>query len=243
MSEIIQRKERMDAAIASCDPSHFAQNLLAWLEATVYVRVLPNLQKLGLQPGAIPELTEVDLRELSIRTDADDTVMAFCIASALNRDAKAFAELDRLLTVRFGPIYPGSSALYHCNQKIDPIVTLDDAVGQIIKALLEGEALEPKEIWNAGLRFLQRIRSSNFVRELAPLLARFLRAEWSAALNREVSELVDSEKSTARIRLALADPIEDQAFVAALLFASMDAIEMNLDPEYRRQLAAIAHRP
>ena len=241
MSAVIERKAQIDRAIGTHDPALFAAHLLAWLEATVFLRALPNLRKLGIAPTEIPAFEAADLRDISVRTEADDAVMAFCIAAGLSRDAAAFARLDRLLTERFGIIYPGSSALYHCNQVIDPIVTLDDAVGQSLKNLLEGADFAPKDVWHAGLRFLQRLRSSSFEQTLTPLLAAWLHAEWTAA-SANPSRLLDPDAHRPAIEACLEETRRDQPFIAALLFACAPAADLSIAPEYLTQLAKLAQR-
>lgn len=243
MSEVIERKAAIDAAIGAHDAARFADHFQPWLEATAYLRTLPNFAKLGIESGAIPQFSAVDLRDIGIRKEADDAVMGFCIAASLACDAAGFAALDKVLTEHFGIIYPGSSALYHCNQTIDPIVTLDDAVGQVLKSLLESGVFTPKKLWNAGLRLLQRIRSSNFERELTPILAAWQRRQWRAALMPPHLPL-RSEACVAAIRAVLDDERGDQAFIAALLLAAAKAVDdLAIDPEYLNQLAKLAQRP
>jgi len=242
MSEAMDRKEKINSAIRGRDPSALAQHLMGWLEATAYLRVLPTLEKLALPRGVIPSLTDVDLREDSVREVADDAVMAFCIAAGLSNDRGAVIALHGLLTKQMGPLYPGSSAVAHCLQTIDPIVTLDDAVGQALKAMFEGKAFDPKDIWNAGLRLLQRLRSSNFVQELAPLLAQWLREKWSLAIHQQRFNLARPSANVPPIEAALADPVDDQSFIAALLLASADAADIEIEADYKRQLQTIARR-
>ncbi len=243
MNEVRARKERIDEAIRTRDPGLFANSFVAWLEATSYLRVAPNMTKIGLDPGPIPRFTYVDLREMTVRVDADDTVMAYCIAAGLAGDASGFRGLHNILTQQLGTLYPGSTALAHCNQIIDPIVSLDDAVGQVLKAMLEGQSFNAAGLWNAGLRVLQRLRSSNFAAELAPLLAEWLRVQWTAAITEPESfKLARTDIAIPAIKQALTDSKSDQAFVAALLHAAFDAVEPHLDPEYRKQLAVIAQR-
>jgi len=242
MSEILQRKTRIDTAIVEHDATAFVRDLLGWLEATAYMKVLPNLHKLGLGKGPIPELSNADLREESLRNTADDTVMAFCISAALAGDKPALDAMHAQMTKRFGPLYPGSSAVAHCIQVIDPIVTLDDAVGQFLMTLFAGKAIDTRDIWNIGLRLLQRLRSSNFVHELSPLVAHWLRDQWSRAIEQQRFNLVRPRSSVPAIEQALADPMNDQPFIAALLLASAGAIDQDIEPEYRRQLAIIAER-
>jgi hypothetical protein len=242
MSDVMQRKERINSAISRRDPAALAQHLMGWLEATAYLRVMPTLQKLGLPRGVIPALSDVDMREDSIRDVADDTVMAFCIAAGLSHDREAVLKLHGLLAQQRGPLYPGSSAIAHCIQTIDPIVTLDDAVGQALKAMLEGKAQDAKDIWGSGLRLLQRIRSSNFVQELAPILGQWLREKWAIAITQQRFNLVRPRTSVPPIEAALADEVNDQAFVAALLLASAEATDIAIEDDYRIQLEVIARR-
>jgi hypothetical protein len=202
------------------------------------------MAKIGLDPGPIPRFTYVDLREMTVRVDADDTVMAYCISAGLKGDGSGFRGLHNILSQQLGVIYPGSTALAHCNQIIDPIVSLDDAVGQVLKAMLEGQSLDAPGLWNAGLRVLQRLRSSNFAAELAPLLAEWLRLRWSEAIAEpERFKLAHPETAIPALQKVLAEPTNDQPFAAALLHAAFEAIEPAPDQEYRRQLAAIAQRP
>jgi hypothetical protein len=240
MLDVLQRKERINSAIINHDPAAFADCLMGWLEATAYLRVLPKLKKAALPRGAIPSLSEADLHEEAIRYDADDTVMAFCISAGLNDDREGVVKLHGLLRKQMGQIYPGSSAIAHCLQVIDPIVTLDDAVGQRLKAMLEGKALDPKDIWNSGLRLLQRIRSSNFVQELVPILAAWLRHKWSAAVREQRFNLTRPRDNVPLIEAALANSANDQAFIAALLLASAEAAALEIEAECRRQLETIA---
>ncbi len=242
MSDVVQRKDKINRAIVDHDPAAFAESLVPWLEATAYLRVLPSLGKSALPRGDIPSLAEADLREDAIVYEADDAIMAFCIVAGLSRNRKAVVELHGRLTGLRGPRYPGSSAVAHCIQVIDPVVTLDDAVGQHLKALLDGEAQGPKDIWNTGLRVLQRARSSNFVQELIPVLAQWLRDSWSVAIRQQRFNLTRPRTSVPEIEEALEDPLNDQAFVATLLLASTDATGMEIEAEYRAQLAALARR-
>lgn len=242
MSEVMKRKERINSAIVAHDPAAFAASLLGWLEATAYLRVLPQLDKLALPRGVIPPLSPVDLKEETIRYDADDTVMAFCISAGLAHDRDALVELNARLTNEMGPLYPGSSATAHCIQVIDPIVTLDDAVGQWLKAMLEGKALDPKDLWHSGLRVLQRLRASNFVQELAPLLARWLREKWSAAIVEQRFNLTRPRDSVPAIEAALEDATNDQPFIASLLLTSATATGIEIEPDCKTQLETIARR-
>jgi hypothetical protein len=242
MSEVIQRKDQINRAIVAHDAVAAAESLVPWLEATAYLRVLPSLGKMALPRADIPTLADADLQEDAIIYEADDAIMAFCIVAGLNRDRKAVVELHGRLSAKLGTSYPGSSAIAHCMQVIDPVVTLDDAVGQHLKALLDGKALDPKDIWNTGLRILQRARSSNFVKELIPVLAEWLRASWSGAIRQQRFNLTRPRTSVPEIESALEDLENDQAFVAALLLASSDATGMEIEAEYRAQLAALARR-
>lgn len=241
IAEVLARKAEIDAAIGMHNATAFSAALNAWLEATAYLRTLPNLRRLGIEPKDIPPFEPADLRDVSVRKEADDAVMAYCIAAGLARDAAAFKDVDRLLTQTFGIIYPGSSALYHCNQIIDPIVTLDDAVGQILKALFDGAVFSPQDLWNAGLRLLQRLRSSSFEAVLAPLVAGFLRREWKRLSDADALDAISVTKIAACLDDSPSDRSADQPFIAALLLAAAPSIE-GIAPDYLAQLATLAAR-
>jgi hypothetical protein len=108
--------------------------------------------------------------------------------------------------------------------------------------MLEAKALDTKDIWTGGLRLLQRIRSSNFVNELTPVVARWLRDQWSVAIVQQRFNLVRPNMTVPTIEAILVDSHNDQPFIASLLLASADAVDMDIDPEYRKQLANLAQR-
>jgi len=242
-TEVLSRKERIDTAIRTREPGIFAKSFVPWLEAMAYMRVAPNFSKIGIDPGPIPQFTAVDLREQTVRYDADDTVMAYCISAGLAGDRKGFRGLHNILSHDLGVIYPGSTALAHCNQIIDPIVSLDDAVGQVLKAMLEGETLDAPKLWNSALRVLQRLRSSNFPTLLAELLALWLRERWAEVIaDPDKFGLKNKETVIPALEVALADPRNDQAFAAGVMHAAFGGIEPPLEPEFQAQLAKIAQR-
>ena len=74
-------------------------------------------------------------------------------------------------------------------------------------------------------------------------LAEWLRLRWAEAIAEPGRfKLARPETAVPAINLALADSINDQAFVAGLLHAAFDALDPAPDPEYRKQLAVIAKR-
>lgn len=242
MNEVKLRKEWINSAINRLDPVLFVKHLPAWLELVAHLQSQPVGTRGAAAQQAIPRLTTAELRAPRIATVADDTILAFCIAAVLHDNVEAVRKLEAELTSHFGLDFPGARALALCRHGRETENALDDAVGRIVQARLDGQAFDPKDIWNAGLRFLERIRSSNFVQELSVMLAKWLRQQWTHILKEQRFNLSYPRVSVPPIEAALEVSLNDQAFVAALLLAAAAAVDIELEPAYQDHLKAIAQR-
>jgi hypothetical protein len=242
MDDVKLRKEWINSAINRLDPALFANHLPAWLEMVAHLQSRPVGTRGAAAQQAIPRLTTAELRDPRIRTVAEDTVFAFCIAAILQNQPEAVAKLESELTNHYGLDFPGAAALALCRHGRETENALDDAVGRIIQAWLEGQAFDPKDIWNAGLRLLEKVRKSNFVQELTVMLAKWLRQQWTQILKDQRFNLSYPRVSVPPIETALEVSLNDQAFVASLLLAATGAVDIELEPAYQEHLQAIATR-
>jgi len=238
VSDVKQRKEVMNAAIAAADPARFAAGLLGWLEATAYLRA----KAAGTAGNKIAFLTAADFTDLKIRTVADDAVFSFCIAAALTGKGAAVDEAAVLLVERYGENYPGIAALACCRQGTSTGNALDDAVGEILKELMAGKSLDPRDVWNAGLRLLEKVRGSNFVKELTDLLAKWHRDRWKHVITQQLFNVTRPRATVPPIEEALNETRNDQCFIAALLIAATEAVDLELDEVYSAHLQGLAKR-
>ncbi|WP_026606076.1 hypothetical protein [Methylocapsa acidiphila] len=243
MNEVLRRKDPMNRSITEVDPSLFSSSLTGWLEVTAHVMA----QRAGkAQPnpdGSIPPLSKSDLNTTGVKTIADDSIFAFGIASALKADKAAFDKVEKDLVALYGENFPGSFAFWHFKQEPDAKPeTLEDHIGMIGKTLMEDGHFEPKDTWNAGVRFLEKIRKSNFKVELVGPLAAWVRQQWTTLSTQLKSQLVKPEENVPPIKEALADERNDESFIAALLLASMAAVDQELTEDYQGFLKSIARR-
>lgn len=243
MNEVLRRKAPMNLSIVEVDPSLFSSSLTGWLEITSYVMA----QRAGkVQPtadGSVPPLSKSDLNTTNVKTIADDSIFAFGIAAAMKGDKAAFDKVERDLVAQYGENFPGSFAFWHFKQEPDAKPeTLDDFIGMIGRTLMEDGQVEPKDIWNAGVRFLEKVRKSNFKVELTEPLAAWNRAQWTSITTQLKSQLVDPDTNVPPIKEALADTRNDESFTAALLLSAMKAVDQELTEDYMGFLKSIARR-
>jgi hypothetical protein len=246
MSDVKQRKEKMNAAVIQLDPALFAEHLVGWLEATDYMRnraeAAQSKDPIAALGGAIPQFSSSDLDQPRLRTVADDAVFAFCIAAALKPDPAAPERLEALLSERFGTDFPGREALDCCRKGAESDDPLDNAVSLFIKEMLEEKAFDPRDVWNAGLRLLEKVRKSNFVHELIVPLCKWHRNRWTQITTQQLFNLTRPSATVPPIEDVLRDNHNDQAFVARLLIAATRAVDLGLDEAYSEHLKNLARR-
>ncbi|MGO9133912.1 MAG: hypothetical protein ACLP8A_07675 [Methylovirgula sp.] len=242
MDDVKLRKEWINSAINRLDPVLFATHLPAWLELVTHLQSRPVGARGVAAQQAIPRLTVAELRSPRIATVADDTVFAFCMAAVLHDTPDAVGRLETELTNHYGLDFPGARALALCRHGRETENPLDDAVGHIVQARLDGQTFDAKDIFNAGLRLLEKIRKSNFVQELSVMLAKWQRQQWALILKEQRFNLAFPRVSVPPIEAALEVNLNDQAFVASLLLAAAGAVDIELEPAYQDHLKAIAAR-
>lgn len=242
MDDVKLRKEWINAAINRLDPALFATHLPAWLELVAHLQSRPVGTRGTAAQQPIPRLSTAQLRDSRISAVADDTVFAFCIAAILHNNLDVVIKLETELTNHYGLDFPGARALALCRHGRETENALDDAAGRIIQARLDGQTFDPKDVWNAGLRLLEKVRKSNFVQELSVILAKWQREQWQQILKEQRFNLSYPRVSVPPIEAALEVNLNDQAFVASLLLAAAAAVDIELDPAYQEHLTVVASR-
>jgi hypothetical protein len=239
MTDVKIRKEWMNSAINRQDPALFAEHLIEWLEATSF---LQSRNVKARPETAIPRFSKADFKKDSVKGVADDAVFAFCMAAALQNNGKTVADLQSKLAAQFGNDFPGWMALICCLRGTETGNALDDAVGQVLKGMIEGKALDPKDIWTSGLRLLEKSRKSNFVQELVLLVAKWHRTQWGLVINKQRFNLTNPRATVPPIEEALGIHLNDQPFIANLLLSAAAAVDLELDEAYQHHLKSIARR-
>lgn len=246
MAELKKRKQPLNLAIVYVDPDAFIANFLGWLEITAFISALRAGDVEAPADGATPKLTAQQLKGGGVAEVAADAIFAFCMTAALKEDMAAVDKIESGLAESFGKDFPGAPALWSFRATIDSPVTLDDFVGQAGRKMLIGDKPPPplraKENWSAGLRFFEKARKSNFVQEIMYPLAKWHRERWTETLEKGVAFLQHIEDNVPVLREVLAEPRNDQPFVADLLLRLAPAVDMELTDDMQGYLRSLARR-
>ncbi len=166
----------------------------------------------------------------------------FCIGAALATNGAAVEKLEGLLSERFGADFPGAPVFACCRRGVETEDPLDSAVGLFIKDMLASKAFDPRDIWNSGLRLLEKVRKSNFVQELIGALAKWHRDRWSQIITQQLFNLTRPRATVPAIEEVLKDDRNDQSFIACLLISATGAVDLELDEAYGAHLQSLARR-
>lgn len=246
MAELKRRKDPVNLSIVHVDPDAFIANIMGWLEITSFI----SLQRAGEAEvpadGVTPKLTPQQLAGGKVREVGDDAIFAFCMTAALNGDKPAVDKVEAAMIDSMGKEFPGSYGLWHFKAQIDAPITLEDHVGQAGKKMLAGDIPPPpmrsKEYWQAGLRFFEKARRSNFKYEIMYPLAKWTRAKGEETLEKGISFLAHIEDSVPVIRGLLDETRNDEPFVANYLLNAAPCFDMELTEEYQGFLRSLARR-
>ncbi len=246
MSELVRRKTPLNLAIVHVDPDAFLDKYMGWLEITAFIRAQRMGEAVTPVDGFTPKLSAGDLRTGGVHQVGNDAIFAFCMTASLKGDKSAVEKVEEGLVGRLGKEYPGFHGMWYFRGTIDAPTTLDDFVGQAGKKMLEGDIPPPpmraRENWNAGLRFFEKARTSNFDREIMYPLACWTREKWVETADKGVAFLAHIEDSLPILREALEDPRNDQAFIANLLLKAAPAVDTELTEDYQGMLRSLARR-
>jgi hypothetical protein len=242
MNEVVRRKELMNRSIVDVDPALFSESLMGWLEVTHYVMGQRAGTIKATEDGSVPPLNKKDYVLTGVQTIANDSVFAFAIAASLKGDKAAVDFVEKSLKEQMGDNYPGYFALFHFQQDCETPETLDDWVGKIGKALLIDMLDDPKDKWNAILRYYEKTRKSNFIVELTPKVAQWGREEFTKIFAQRKESLHEPEKNLPEALEALKETRNDESFIAAFLIASSKVVDMELNEDYMGLLKSVSRR-
>ncbi len=246
MAELQKRKQPLNLAIVYVDPDAFLANFMGWLEITAFITALRAGDAQVPADGVTPALTPQQLKGGVPVNYGTDAIFAFCMTAALKGDKAAVDKVEAALTESLGKDFPGSTALWTFRSPIDSPISLEDFVGQAAQKMLIGDIPPPpmraKENWNAGLRFFEKARKSNFVHEIMYPLAVWSRERWTETLEKGISFLTHIEDNVPVLREVLEEKRNDQAFVANLLLKLAPAIDQELTDDMQGFLRSLARR-
>jgi hypothetical protein len=246
MQELQRRKKLINLAIVHVEPEAFVANYLGWLEITSFITALRAGEAEVPADGVTPALTPQQMKGGVAAKYGTDAVFAFCMTAALKGDKAAVEKVEAELTEQLGKDFPGSVAFWSFRSANESPISLEDHVGAAAYKMFTGDIPPPpmraRENWNAGLRFFEKARQSNFVQEIMYPLALWTRAKWSETLDKGVAFLAHIEDSVPELQQCLAETRNDQAFIANMLLKMAPAIEQDLSDDTQGFLRSLARR-
>jgi hypothetical protein len=109
----------------------------------------------------------------------------------------------------------------------------------MVSVLRAGEHLEPLRVWEVGLRLFEKARQSNFKNIVIPVLAAWMRAQWSRIISQESFRLPHPMATVPKVKAALKSKSNDERFIVALCLSATDAVGAPLASEYRQLLQGL----
>ena len=175
MMEVKLRTRRLTMDVRNSDSASFACHLLDYLAGMEYLRGQDEAAReafsaLAPPRGDVPALP-CDGFPPMVEGLAADAVTAFGIASALRGVPDPAIELQKALSTILGEDYPGKAIIDTWRGADVPVAPLDKVVSRAIALVRSDAHLEPRRLWEVGLRLFEKLRQSNF-RKLSPLFWR-----------------------------------------------------------------------
>ena len=195
--------------VLNSDSAGFAGHLLDYLAGMEYLRGQDQASReafsaLAPPRGEVPPLSSTVLSTPMVVSLAEDAVVAFATAAALRGLGDPAAELQENLAEVIGESYPGKPIVDKLCGVDVPLPPLDKTVTETIALIRSGEHLEPRKLWEVGLRLFEKARQSNFRKTLVPLLANWLMEQWKGIIASETFRLTRPMQTVPAIEASLA---------------------------------------
>jgi hypothetical protein len=243
--EVMLRNRQITMDIIHSDSASFAHHLLDYLAGMDYLRKQRQASRdefsaLAPPRGELVALSEADLGKPLVVGVAEDAVLAFGMVAVLRRAADPAVQLQKNLAEAIGENCPGKPiADKWCGVDV-PLAPLDAAVSEAIELMRSGVHLEPRKLWEVGLRLFEKVRQSNFRKTLIPLLANWLSEGWRKIITNETFRLTRPMQTVPAIEASLVGDKKGEGLIASLLLSGAEAVGSPLASAYEKQLKEIS---
>jgi hypothetical protein len=244
-TEVMLRNRWITMDVINSDSAGFARHLLDYLAGMEYLRGQDQASReafsvLAPPRGEVPPLSGTDLSNPVIVGVAEDAVVAFGMAAALRGEADPAVELQKNFAEVIGENYPGKPIVDKwCGVDV-PLASLDKSVTEAITLMRSDTHLEPRKLWEVGLRLFEKARQSNFRKTLVPLLANWLAEQWKGIIANETFRLTRPMQTVPAIEANLAGSKKGEALIASLLLTGAEAVGSPLAAAYEKLLKEIS---
>jgi hypothetical protein len=244
--EVTKGNRRITRDVLKVDSDRFASDLPAFLADMEYLRsqgkeMRESFDIMSPPRGDIPALSSAQLASGDVVGVAADAVIAFGLAAALQGMADPTVDLLASLTRTFGNDFPGKAVVEKWRGADAPLQPLDKTVIELVTLMHTGTHLEPRKVWEIGLRIFERIRQSNFRKALIPLLGNWLRGQWRRIIDQESFRMSRPMVTVPAVEANLAQQANNnEAFIASLLLSTAEAVGSPLAGNYEKLLKEIS---
>jgi hypothetical protein len=245
LMEATLRNRQIINDIVNSNVAGFSQKFLPYLAAVVHLHrqrqsALYTFDPINLLRGEIPPLSADELAQPETVLLAIDAVTAFCMCNLFRGTPDRTRDLLRGLMFAAGQRFPGEDFLEKWFNGAKDLAELNETVMEGIAQLRSGEYLTPRQLWEIGLRFNEKIGQSSFRNAAAPLLRNWLREQWKDIVANGAFRLERPMQTVPAIEESLSRDCKDEAFIASLLLSAAEAVGSPLAAAYEVRLRGIA---
>jgi hypothetical protein len=243
--EVTKGNQRITRDVLKVDSDQFANDLPAYLAGMEYLRsqgkeMRESFDIMSPPRGDVPALSSAQLAHSNVQEVAADAVVVFGLAAVFQGKADPTVDLLASLARTFGNDFPGKAVVEKWRGVDAPLQTLDKTVTELVTLMHSGAHLEPRKVWEIGLRAFEKIRHSNFRKALLPLLGNWLRGQWRRIIDQESFRMSRPMVTVPAIEASLARESYDEAFIASLLLSTAEAVGSPLAGAYEKLLKEIS---
>ncbi len=243
--EVTKGNRRITRDVLKGDTDQFANDLPAYLAGMEYLRskateMRESFDIMSPPRGDVPALSSAQLAHGNVEEVAADAVVAFGLAAALQGKADPTVDLLASLTRTFGNDFPSKAVVANWRGEDVSLQPLDKTVTKLITLMQSGAHLEPRRVWEIGVRAFEKIRQSNFRNALLPLLGKWLRRQWRRIIDQESFRMSRPMATVPAIEENLAQETNNEAFIASLLLSTAEAVGSPLASAYQKLLKDIS---
>jgi hypothetical protein len=161
--EVTKQNRRITRDIIKTNSAKFASDLAEYLAGLEYLRSQSQAMResfdiMSPPRGEVPALSTAQLAEPNVEAAAVDAVIAFELAAALKGVENPLVDLQAKFAATFGNEFPGKAVIDKRRGIDSPLGPLDKTVAELITLMRSGTHVEPRKVWEIGLRGFEKIR-------------------------------------------------------------------------------------
>ena len=244
--EIGLKGKVLENAIADSDLGRFLANLWPFVEAMAAAAANKQLirasaDQFSFPRGEIPDLAR-DPSNRSAGFVVADAVFSYAICSLCKGNDPGLEDILAVLQSEFGDPFPGKDhlVLAASADMTKAPVNLEEALLRTLRHFNKEAPLPSPPIYcMTAIWFHQWSNSSNFKRQLIPVIARWQREVWGRIVRSETFKLSMPRLTVPPIEQALALEQNDTAFLASLILATAPAAEVALSAQLEEQFKSL----